>query len=224
MRARVRSTRRSRRATRGLRRIAWSLGLLAWIKIGSMLLFALLVSVTWADGAYTASAGWARWSTVANILEPHRAHFNSGTASAAAGDLAGARRELERALTLTNREDECVVRLNLSLVLEAAADVAGSEDGPADLERARVVLAGAPAACREAQLDQIIDRIGAGPEPAIEDEPPPPDGEPAPAPAEPSPAELEALEDVMETAYNDMVHSETESGDTAPGTGVPRPW
>lgn len=206
-------------------RVSWILGVLVWLKVTSMLTLAWLGAAAWAGAEYDDDVDWSRWSLIANVIEGHRAHFNLGTARAAAGDLPGARSELEEALRLTSAADECSVRLNLSLVLEASAATAEKSAAEDDLNRARAVLDAAPKSCRGSALDPVAERLGKTP--ASGDKPAPPEGTtvPAAAPAiDPNSSELEALQGVMEAAYNDMSESETTERNTPPGTSVDKPW
>lgn len=211
-----------------LGRVGWLLGVLVWLKITSMLVLASIGTAAWAGAEYDLGADWTRWSLIANVIEPHRAHFNLGTARAAAGDLPGARSELEEALRLTDPADDCAVRLNLSLVLEASADAPGNVAAEADRDRARAVIDGAAESCRGTALDPVADRLGTQPTPAVGDEPPPPPDEstvPAAVPAaEPNESELDALQDLMETAWNDRNESETQSRNNPARDTVDKPW
>lgn len=209
-------------------RAGWALGLLVWLKIASMLLVASIGAATWAGAEYPVAADWARWGLIINVIEPHRAHFNLGTARAAAGDIPGARTELEAALTLTTSADECVVRMNLALVLEKASQATDSETATEDGERARSVIADASESCRASQLRPVADRLQTQAQPPAGDEPSPPAGEDpagsAPAPADPAPGELGELAKVMESAWAEMNETETESPNHPQGGGIDRPW
>lgn len=211
-----------------LRRAGWLLGALVWLKVTSMLVLASIGAAAWAGAEYDVGADWARWSLIANVIEPHRAHFNLGTARAAAGDLPGARSELEQALRLTDPADECAVRLNLSLVLEASADDPGTVSAESDRGRARAVIDGAPESCRGSALDLVAERLGTQPTPTVGDDPaPPPDENTVPAAvpaAEPHDSALDAVEDLMETAWNDRNESETQSRNTPARDTVDKPW
>ena len=131
------------------------LGVLAatmWLKIGTMLVAGLVATGAYAVQDYPRSERVGEFLLLGNVVESHTAQFNLGTARAAHGDLTGARDALRTALELTPAADECPVRLNLGLVLEALA--------------ARQTEAGQPEASRdftgEAEQTGLFDQAAGG--------------------------------------------------------------
>jgi hypothetical protein len=91
------------------------------LKLAAMGGLSTFVAAEWQQQDYHSSQRLSELELVGNALEQHKAHFNLGTARAALGDFGGARSELEHALSLAGGADECDIRRNLALVLEAAA-------------------------------------------------------------------------------------------------------
>ncbi|MFJ4207498.1 hypothetical protein ACIPY2_03435 [Paenarthrobacter sp. NPDC089675] len=95
----------------------------------------------------------AAWLKVANVLEPHKAHFASGDAHALTGDFAAARSDFEDALAAGPGNDECKARINLALSIEKLGDAAAASDVPKAaglFAEALGVVESAPAGCHAA--------------------------------------------------------------------------
>lgn len=74
------------------------------------------------DSASVASAASAL--AIANIFEPHKALFAAGDALVLEEDYAGARARFEEALAAAPESDDCRIRVNLVLAIEALGDSA----------------------------------------------------------------------------------------------------
>jgi hypothetical protein len=140
------------------------LGALVWVKLATMLVFAGVTGSAWNTADYPRAEQFSELLLPVNVIEKHRAHFNLGTARAARGDLTGARAELAQALKLTTSDDECDIRLNLALVLEALGEDEAPDSvqqpGTGFRDQARAVLSGAPVECRE-ELSPLEKRMEA---------------------------------------------------------------
>lgn len=106
---------------------------------------------------------------VANVVDPYKAPFAAGTATAAAATTPAGLREAEallrEALALAEGTQTCAVRYNLALVLEAQGDATSDPAAAAALfDAARAVADAAPDAC---------DRMPSVTSPAPEAEPSP---------------------------------------------------
>lgn len=220
----------SSRWRHGIGIAAWVVGGVLWIKIASMLLLGSLTSVSWADEEYVGGERYATLATVGNLLEPHKALFNSGTMLAARGQLVDALQPLRDALRVSDGQDECDLRLNLSLVLEAVGaelDVAQQSDA-ARMRRdeARAVLRPAPASCDSPDLAEINVRLGqsetpsAEPESAAETDAP--SATPAPIPPEQQ-AAVDELTSRMSTGRSELQTEEERTYDRPERTSG-RPW
>lgn len=152
------------------RRVRWGLKLtlvgvatVVGVKVVTMLVLAVATVGSYAGEDYAQARTFAEFLLIGNVVETHTAHFNVGTARAAAGDLLGARHELRTALALTGKDAECPIRLNLSLVLEALATQQGEAGKTAAdvdyLDEARSVLSEAPETCRAGPLANLDARL-----------------------------------------------------------------
>ncbi|MCI4657624.1 hypothetical protein [Cryobacterium zhongshanensis] len=145
--------------------VATVLFVLVWVKLATMFIFAGLAGTSWTLGDFAGTETYSGLLQPVNLIEAHRAPFNLGTALAAQGDLSGARSELSTALEKTNAADECVIRLNLTLVIEAlganATAASDSVGAATDLTEAQAVVAAAPIACRTGPLAEVNGRVGA---------------------------------------------------------------
>lgn len=204
------------------------------VKIASMLVLALLVSASWASGDAPAARRFAELQLVANVFEPHKAHFNVGTAAAALGDLPAATDALTEALRLTPSDDECSVRVNLALVYEARADAAteAASSALADEHRlnALATLDAAPPACRSNPFETLRGRLGAAMSAGADagDSAAPDEGEqPVDAPADPAAEEedqaLRDIREVMDGGRGEQVIDQKKQL-SSPPRPVPRPW
>ncbi|MEC5179506.1 hypothetical protein [Arthrobacter sp. CG_A4] len=157
--------------------------LLLWSALPVLLALALaakLLAAAWFGGQAAAAfarndapaAGSAASALAfANILEPHKAPFAAGDALALRGDYAGARTAFEAALDGAPPEDECRVRVNLSLSIERLGDAAsaagaasagtdGTDDGVRLLEEALAVVRAAPPGCSGVDADRADGGAG----------------------------------------------------------------
>ena len=139
--------------------------LAAGLAVAALAAYSLTLVLTLRESARAYSAGdydraieraetFEAWA----VLDKHRGPFNSGTARAQKDDLDGAEIDLRRALELTTKTDECVVRQNLALVLEAKAlkaREAGNEDDAVRLlDEGITVSQEAPEDCRPPESPQ----------------------------------------------------------------------
>jgi hypothetical protein len=156
---------RKRPIARAWRIVGTVLFVVLWAKLATMLVCAGLAGMSWAAGDFEGTETYSGFLQPANLIEPDRARFDLGTALAARGDLNGARRELSTALEKTAPEDECVIRLNLTLVIEAlgvaATATADSAGAATDLTEAQAVVAAAPIDCRTGPLAGVGGRVAA---------------------------------------------------------------
>lgn len=140
-------------------------GGVVWVKVLLVLGLSTLVSTSWVTGDHAGAGRYAQGLLVANVLEPHKALYDSGTALAAQGELVPARSALVDALEQSPPEDECVIRRNLALVLEGMAQSArDADDAAGAAARAAEGLAivqGASAACQLEQLAGLAPRLAA---------------------------------------------------------------
>lgn len=217
----------------GLAVLAALTSLLA-VKIASMLVLALLVSASWASGDAASARRFAELQLVANVIEPHKAHFNVGTAAAALGALPEARDSLAEALRIGPGADECSVRVNLALVHEAMADAAAESATPDRAERHRLdalaTLDAAPPACPSKPLDELRERLdarspdsgGAGADGA-EDGGDQPVDPPVDPPAEEEDQALRDITEIMDGGRGEQVIDQKKKLGSPPRP-VAKPW
>ena len=132
-------------------------------KLVAMSIIAALALAAYSDGDYEKSAEYARMNLTANFIEPHKAHFDLGTAYLGSKLFQEARDEFEIALETAPEPDSCDVRMNLSYAIEGLGDfaaTAGEFQKSADLYRdAAQVLAESDESCpdtteRQEELQQ----------------------------------------------------------------------
>ena len=137
------------------------------VKLIAMAIISALALAAFNDGNYEKSAEYARWNLTANVIEPHKAHFNLGTAYLGLELYQESRDELEIALETAPLPDSCDVRLNLSYAIEGLGDAANGEgefQKAADLyNEAIVVLQEADDSCppsdeRQQELQDKADQ------------------------------------------------------------------
>lgn len=222
---------RARAARRVFGAIAGLAGVVLWLRIAGMLVLATVSTGAWNVGDFPEAERAARPLLIANALEAHKAHFNLGTALAATDDLAGARDELETALHLATGEDECPIRLNLALVLEAQAAARSEQQDAASAAElyaeARIVVERADTDCRKRLLAAVAKRLaGAADSPAATEEQPAAPEEPAQPAEAPLPAEakegLDEIEARMTAGQGRQQSEEEPRGSTK--SEVSRPW
>ncbi|WP_309075416.1 hypothetical protein [Paenarthrobacter sp.] len=179
----------------------------------------------------------ASWLQVANILEPHKAHFASGDAQVLAGDFAAARQDFESALKAGSGVDECKVRVNLVLSIEKLGDAAGDRDAAAQLFREAMASAkDAPPQCHlvgpanaageggslDAAEERLAGKIAEGE--SQNDVPSKPNQE---TPSPPKQEQLQQLEESAQQAQRERSEGQ-ERGEYLRGPdkapGIDRPW
>jgi tetratricopeptide (TPR) repeat protein len=180
---------------------------------------------------------------VANLVEPHKAPFAAGDAAVLAGDYGTARQLFDQALGMVpaGSGDECLVRVNLVLVIERLGDLrlqAGDPSSALPLFREALATAGqAPEAClspdAEAGADRRLaearerleEKLGAAGRPAG-----PEDGageeSPENEPAEMQQSQLDQLQDNSRQAQRERNsgREREEYLDNDNGTVPDRPW
>lgn len=128
--ARTAATPASRRLAQILRIVSFPvvLVLLAFAaKVVAMSIIAALALAAYDDGNFEKSAEYASFNLTANIFEPHKAHFDLGTAYLGSELFQESRDELEVALETAPLPDACDVRLNLSYAIEGLGDEASAD-------------------------------------------------------------------------------------------------
>jgi hypothetical protein len=98
------------------------LALLVAVRLGGMVVWNEQGREAWAERHARAAAGLFARNQVAAPVERWVAPFNEGGALALGDDLRGARASLQKSLAVVPPRHECLVRLNLALVLEALGD------------------------------------------------------------------------------------------------------
>ena len=123
------STPQQRRLAGILRIVSFPIALAVLVvaaKLIAMSVIAALALAAYSDGDYEKSAEYARMNLTANVIEPHKAHFDLGTAYLGSKLFQEARDELEIALETAPEPDSCDVRMNLSYAIEGLGDVAAT--------------------------------------------------------------------------------------------------
>jgi len=242
---------------RGMRRRIWVasgvLGATAGAAVAALFVAAQLGVTSYATGRYEQAASIGETLTQVPGADAAHGRFLQGTALAAAGDLGGAAEVLEDALSRAQAGgDDCGLRFNLALVLEARGDAATEPASAAALfDRAAAVASGAQADCRlrpfgggsdaggrdpaGAKLDEVAERTQgksaaaeanseAEPQGGGEGEPAP--GEGAPAEQEPSPQDEELGQRMGEGlgAHSDALRERNDRVSGEPEVPVDRPW
>lgn len=93
------------------------------IKWVSLSLFTTLSNDASKRGDYDSAISWLQPLTLANFIKPYIVYYNIGTAEFQKSDYDSAEKSFRRSLELRPGNDECSVRLNLSLTLEKQADL-----------------------------------------------------------------------------------------------------
>lgn len=226
--------RRNRTIRRTLFAIVGVLWLAVVVKLAAMAGLSTLVDAEWQQQDYRSSQRLGELELVGNAIEQHKAHFNLGTARAALGDLEGARSELDQALVLAGAIDECVIRRNLGLVLEATAS-ASKDAAEAETLRseARDAIDAAPGTCPPGPFAALQKRLGTAAggkqdpaqQPTPDSEPKPGEGD-QPGQAPESPEVTDALKQIEARMGTGQQEQRT---DHTLGTGpkpldIPKPW
>ncbi len=155
-----------RRLVRGVRGTL----LLAFLPMAVLLLvFAVKVLVmlgandagrdAYADGRYVDSASQFERNRKGDVLEDWVASYNRGTAMYRLGRYAEARADLERALARVPKQQECLVRLNLALTLEAQGDELRTQQRAAEAQQ---LYAQARTVLRDGRCGELADRSASG--------------------------------------------------------------
>jgi hypothetical protein len=205
-------------------------------KLLSMYAFAHASAAAYAAEDYAGTTQAARGQQVVNWFEPYKAPFNVGVGLADGGDLVGARAAFEESLGLATGLEQCVVRVNLALVLERTRDAAlraGDSAAAAEAwQEALVVIEDTPAGCgtpeanettsepnrdlgetQDEQQDRLNEKLedGAG------------DDQQPDAPETPDASELDDIQDQLEQGAQERdEHAQGDEG--AGGVGTARPW
>ena len=195
-----------------------------------------------AAGNASAVDAAARGMGVANVVEPHKAPFAAGDAAVLAGDYGTARHLFDQALGMVpaGSGDECLVRVNLVLVIERLGDLrlqAGDPSSALPFFKEALATAGqAPEGClspiaeagaagRLAEARERLEgKIAAGQPAGTEGgagEESPEDG-----PAETRQSQLDQLQDSSRQAQRERNsgREREEYLDNDDGTAPDRPW
>lgn len=212
------------------------------VKLIGMMLVSGQVASAYEREDYSAATSLARWLTVVNVIDPWKAHFAVGDGLAAQGLDPDAQLEFERALGLAAEEDQCPVRVNLSLVLERqgdaviAADATKRDEASAFYDEALEVIDDADESCRQPPKDgedgtddelsdseqRLTEKKEALAEPS-EDESDDADDQPEPD-GSPSDATVEKLEEKLRDAGQDRSDQQTAERTPSDPDYVDKPW
>lgn len=99
------------------------------VKLVAMTLMGSFATAAYEREDYPQVVNLSRAQTVLNVIDPWKAHYNTGTALAKQGLIDAARPELERALELAAPDQQCPVRVNLALTIEAQGDAIVAASG-----------------------------------------------------------------------------------------------
>ena len=220
------TTEASRRMARILRivSIPFVLALAAIaFKFIAMSIIASLALSAYNDGDFEKSAEYANWNLTANLIEPHKAHFDLGTAYLGSLLFQEARDELEEALETAPLPDSCAVRLNLSYAIEGLGDnanTAGEFQDAADLyQQAIDVLAEADESCppSDERQQELQDKLDQAQQDAQDQQDPQGGQQPPPGPSNPDDSEgdepIDNLQDLLDAAEKDK--EENDAADRA---------
>lgn len=191
-----------------------------------------------AEGTVRAASG----QVPLNVFEPYKAPYNAGVGLASGGQLEAARSKFEEALPLAWGLDECAVRVNLSLTLEALGDEASSDRRPADAQElyaeALKVTSEMPRECSTSEGDEASpdpsrsmkdakdqsERRQQGKQQEQQQDP----QQPGPSPSEdpqqeqPSQGKQDELKDLLEQGNEDR--DDRDRGDDGGGPETDKPW
>jgi hypothetical protein len=212
------------------------------VKLIGMMLVSGQVAAAYEREDYPSATSLARWLTVVNVIEPWKAHLAVGDGLAGQGLDADAQVEFERALGLAAPDDQCPVRVNLSLVLERQGDAvietdeSKRDEASAFYDQALEVIDEADESCRrppkqgeEGTDDELSDseqrlteKKDALEEPS-EDETD--SGEDGPeTDGSPSDATVEQLEEKLRDAGQDRSDQQTAERTPSDPDYVDKPW
>ena len=219
------------------------LAIVVAVKLIGLTIVSGQVSAAYEREDFESATSIARWLTVVNVIDPWKAHFAVGDGLAAQGLDADAQGEFERALGLASAEDQCAVRVNLSLVLErqgdavVAADPNKRDEASAFYDEALDVIDKADESCRqppqngeEGTDDDLSDsekRVTEKKE-ALAEQPPEDEGDTSddqPKPdGSPSDATVEQLEEKLRDAGQDRSDQQTSERTPTDPDYVDKPW
>lgn len=204
-------------------------------KLLSMYAFAHQSAAAYVAGDVAGTTQAARGQLVLNWFEPYKAPFNVGVGLADAGELRGARAAFEESLGLAHGLEQCVVRVNLAIVLERTGDAAMRAGDPTAAtqawQEALVVAQDAPAECGSPEandstsdpdrdLGDTMDEQEQRLREKLEDgtgESEQPDSQELP-----DRSDLDGIEEQLERGAQDR--DEQGEGDEGGGAGTDRPW
>jgi hypothetical protein len=204
-------------------------------KLLSMYAFAHQSASAYAAGDFAGTTQAARGQQLLNWFEPYKAPFNVGVGLADAGELRGARAAFEESLALAHGLEQCVVRVNLAIVLERTGDAAqrgGDAAAAAEAwQQALVVSQDAPAECGSPQADattsdperdlgETMDEQQQRLREKLEDGTTNPDDQ-SEQTETPDASDLDDIKDQLEQGAQDR--DDRDQGDGA-GAGTDRPW
>ncbi|MGN6271701.1 MAG: hypothetical protein ACTHMQ_01275 [Protaetiibacter sp.] len=204
-------------------------------KLLSMYAFAHQSASAYAAGDYAGTTQAARGQELLNWFEAYKAPFNVGVGLADAGELRGARAAFEESLALAHGLEQCVVRVNLAIVLERTGDAAlrdGDPEAAAEAwQQALVVSQDAPEGCGssdadattsdpERELCETMDEQQQRLREKLEDGTTKPD-DPQEQTETPDASDLDDIKDQLEQGAQDR--DDRDQGDGA-GAGTDRPW
>ncbi|WP_374945398.1 hypothetical protein [Agreia sp.] len=212
------------------------------VKLIGMVFVAGQVAAAYEREDFASATSLARWLTVVNVIEPWKAHLAVGDGLAGQALDSDAQLEFERALGLAAPEDQCPVRVNLSLVLERQGDAVvegdptSRDEASAFYDEALEVIDEADESCRrpprsgedgtDDELSQTKQRLSekkdALSEPS-EGELEADDGQPKPD-GSPSDATVEQLEEKLRDAGQDRSDQQTAERTPADPDYVEKPW
>ena len=232
------ANRRRRRVRRVLLLATAPLVILALLLCGkllSMYAFAHQSASSYAAGDHAGATQAARGQQLLNWFEPYKAPFNVGVGLADAGELRGARAAFEESLALAHGLEQCVVRVNLAIVLERTGDAALRDGDPAAAaeawQQALVVSQDAPEGCRspeadattsdpERELGETMDEQQQRLREKLEDGTTGPDDQEEQTET-PDASDLDDIKDQLEQGAHDR--DDRDKGDGT-GGGTDRPW
>lgn len=99
------------------------IALLFSLKFLSIAICSSISAESFKKGQYAASSDWLNPLLFLNVFEPYKVHYNKGNALYKLAKFEDAENHYRHALETVPIENECAVRVNLALSIEAQADV-----------------------------------------------------------------------------------------------------
>ena len=205
--------------------------LLVAVKLIAMVIVAQVTIVEYSDEDYETSAQAAQWNLAVNLVEPHKAHFNQGTAFLGSKLYEKAKGEFEEALKTAPTPDSCDVRINLSYALEGLGDDANAaerlDEAIEYYEQAAGVLADADKSCDDTteRQEELLAKAEAAKDEQQQEEQPPEPGEGDPEGEETEDGPFGDIEDKNQTGEQEKEDQETaDRGSEEGGAGTEKPW